>query len=443
MSQRYLPVNQNTLPIAALLLGAAFLFVAGGINSLILPVRGTSEGMSTFWLGLLGTGWAVGYVAGCLRVPHLVARVGHIRAFGVMSAIASLAILGSVLLVYAPIWVLFRAFAGFAFAGAAMIVESWLAERSDASSRGRVFGLYSMIMLGASTVGQLSLSLGPVDGAMFFVIAAMFYSLSLIPTAISSSHAPQPLLQVRFDVRGLWKNSPLAVVGVFLIGISNAGFGTLGPVYASELELPLSTITLFVSMPVLAGALAQIPIGWLSDRVDRRVALAVVAITAMLTDLAFVFMPPQSPTLVVGMAAVFGATVYTMYPILVAHANDHGTPGAALMISSALLMVFGIGSMAGPALAGLLMNTAGPRGLFLSTLCAHALLVGYIAWRMTRRSAVVAADKEPFHALAITGGATPQTTAYRVADDAALAEEGVGPVDKEPEISGRGADDRS
>ncbi|MGB6119945.1 MAG: MFS transporter, partial [Mesorhizobium sp.] len=73
-------------PIVALLRGTAFLLAASGLHSLLLPLRGQAEGFSTTALGLLGTAWAAGFVAGCYFAPRLVRRVGHVRAFGAFAA---------------------------------------------------------------------------------------------------------------------------------------------------------------------------------------------------------------------------------------------------------------------------------------------------------------------------------------------------------------------
>ena len=419
-------MTRSLLPVAALLLGAAFLFLAGGVSGLLLPLRGAHEGMGALSLGLLGTGWAVGYVLGCLRVPRLVARVGHVRAFGVVSALASLSLLASSLFVHAWAWIALRAVTGFAFAGAAMIVESWLVERSDPAQRGRVFGTYTMVILAASTLGQLSLVLGDVTGTVFFVAAAMLCTLALIPTAVSSSASPSPLLDARLDLRGMWASSPLAMVGAVLIGLSNGTFGTLAAVYADRLSLSVGAVTLFVALPVLAGAAAQVPVGRLSDRLDRRRVLAGVAILALGADLAFLLLQPSSAAAAIGLSMLFGAAIYSMYPVLVAHANDHAPPGASIRTSGTLLMLFGLGSIAGPALTGGLMSAIGPRGLFAVTLAAHASLLGYTLWRTVRRAPVALEDKEPFHRQAPLS--TPQTLPFGHADDAALVEEGVDPV---------------
>ena len=284
---------RQILPISALLLGSFFLLFAGGINGLILPVRGTYEGFSAFSLGLLGTGWAVGYVSGCLFTARLVGRVGHIRAFSVMSSFAGIAVLAELLLLSPETWIVLRGFQGFCFAGAAMIVESWLGERATPATRGRVFGIYTMVNLTASTGGQMILTLGEVAGYQFFVLAAMFYMLALVPTAMTSSTTPRPLVSVQIDLRALWRNSPVAVFAVFMVGVSNAAFGVMAAVYAARIGMPVPSIALFTSIPVLAGALAQIPVGILSDRIDRRKVLIGTAAVALCGDAAFLILRPE------------------------------------------------------------------------------------------------------------------------------------------------------
>ena len=416
----------SLLPVAALLFGAASLFLAGGASGLLLPLRGAHEGMGALALGLLGTGWAIGYVVGCLHVPRLVARVGHVRAFGAMSALASLSLLASALFVHAWAWIALRAVTGFAFAGATMIVESWLVERSDPTRRGQVFGAYTTVILFASTAGQLSLAVGDATGPTLFIAAAMLCTLALIPTAVSSSASPRPLLDTRLDVMGMWRNSPLAMVGAVLIGLANGTFGALAAVYADRLSLSVGAITLFVALPVLAGAVVQVPVGRLSDRLDRRHVLAGIVCVALAVDAAFVLAGPTSAVGAIALATLFGTAIYSMYPVLVAHANDHAPPEASVRTSGTLLLLFGLGSIAGPTLTGALMSAIGPRGLFAVMFLAHTCLLGYTLWRTVRRAPVADAHKEAFRRQAPL--TTPQTLPFGHADDAALAVQGIDPA---------------
>ena len=401
----------NLLPLTALLIGSAFLLFAGGVNSLILPVRGEAEGFTAISLGLLGTGWAIGYVAGCLRTPALVTRVGHVRAFGAMCALAAIAVLISLVLITPWVWIPVRALSGFCFAGAAMIVESWLNERTDANSRGRVFGIYTMVNLAATTAGQMVLMLGDSNGYFFFVLAAMVYCLALLPTAISATSTPTPLTSVSLNLRGLWENSPIAVFAILMVGVSNAAFGTLAAVYASRIGLELEYIALFASIPIIAGAAAQIPVGIASDKFDRRVVLIGICLFALIADALFLFGGFTSPWAVMMVAALFGTSVFAMYPVIVAHASDHAAPGTFIQVSGGLLLVFGIGSIFGPTFAGFTMTAYGTPSLFAVTGAAHSLLLVFALLRLKYAPAVAAEDKGSFQAQPIGLALTPETAA--------------------------------
>ncbi len=402
---------RSLLSLTALLLGSAFLLFAGGVNALILPVRGEAEGFTAASLGLLGTGWAIGYVAGCLRTPALVARVGHIRAFGAMCAIASIAALLSLVLITPWVWIPVRALSGFCFAGAAMIVESWLNERAEAASRGRIFGIYTMVNLAATTAGQMVLTLGDANGYFFFVLAAMVYCLALLPTAISATTTPRPLTKVSLNLRGLWKNSPIAFFAVLMIGISNASFGTLAAVFAARIGLTLNEIALFASIPILAGAASQIPVGFASDKFDRRKVLIGITVFALIADALLLFTGVTQPFVVLAFSALFGATVFAMYPVIVAHANDHAEPGSFIQVSGGLLLVFGVGSIVGPTIAGFAMTSFGPASLFGITGVAHILLILFAVLRLKTAPPVTAENKVAFQAQPLARASTPETAA--------------------------------
>lgn len=416
---------RHLLPLAALLMGSGFLFFAGGMNALLLPVRGGQEGFSTLSLGLLGTGWAFGFVTGCLVVSKLVARVGHIRSYSVMAALASLAVLTSLLLLTPYAWVPLRALSGFCFAGAAMIVESWLNEQVDSDSRGKVFGVYQMVNLTSTTAGQLLLTLGDTRGYLFFVVAAMGYSLALIPTAVSSSRAPKPLVATKLNLKELWVNSPVAVVSVVLLGASNSAFGTLAAVYAAQVGLPISLVALFVAMPVLASAVIQVPVGAISDRVDRRYVMIGMALLAILADILFITYVDPSPELLIGFALMFGMAIFTLFPLAVAHANDHASPDSFVRTSGGLLLLFGLGSIIGPLAAGAAMGQFGPSGLFMVTLVTHAGVLLYTIYRISRRAGVAPDEKTHFAPTPTARNTTPQTSALRAGDDVYFIEDEV------------------
>lgn len=378
------------------MIGYACLMLAGGMNSLIIPIRGGSEGFSTLSLGLLGTSWAVGFIIGAFYVPAMVLRVGHVRVFSVMASLATLAVIISLIVVHPIVWIPMRAAAGFCFAGTAMIVESWVNERTNRKTRGKVFGVYTMVNLSATTAGQMLLVTGDTSGPIFFLIAAVFYTIAIIPPALSERTKPKPLQRASFDVPALWKNSPSAVVAITLIGISNSAFGSLGAVFAQRLNLDIATIATFMSVSILAGALIQIPVGYISDRFNRRVILVILTVAAATIDIFFLRITEPSTTAMLVAGAIFGGAIYSLPPVVMAHANDHADKNNYLQTSGGMLLLFGCGSIVGPLIAGLMMIFSGTKGLFVITLWSHLTLIIYVIWRLIQRRDVAREDKSKF-----------------------------------------------
>lgn len=428
----------SILPLSALLLGSGFLLFAGGVNGLILPVRGELEGFTASSLGLLGTGWAIGYVLGCMRMPSLVARVGHIRAFSTSCALAAIAVLLSLTFMTPWIWIPLRAVSGFCFAGAAMIVESWLNERSEASARGRIFGIYTMVNLVGTTAGHMVLSFGDARGYFFFVLAAMVYCLALLPTAMTATTTPTPLTNVSLDLPGLWRNSPIAVFTALMIGVSNGSFGTLAPVYAARLGLSVSDVALFVSIPILAAAALQFPVGFLSDKFDRRGVLLGICCLALIADAAFLFGGLSERWFLFTSSGLFGAAVFSMYPVIVAHANDHAPTGTFIQVSGGLLLVYGLGAIVGPMIAGFAMTAYGGASLFVITAIAHILIFAYTLVRIVRSPAVIHDDKGTYRIAPPARMTTPETAAFAATDDELQADRADEPstLDCKPEKKG-------
>src|SRR5262249_30034674 len=267
-------------PILSLLRGTAFLLAASGLHGLLLPLRGQAEGFSTTSLGLLGTAWAGGFVAGCFFAPRLVRNVGHVRAFGAFAASGGIIALLSGLVFNEYVWIMLRAFTGFSMAGCFMVIESWLNEKATNKNRGTVFGLYMMVTYASIMAGQLIVAAGDVKQASLFMVAGIFFCCSLIPTAVSSQATTRPLEGRSLDLKGLYANSPVSLVGCFLIGIANGAWGTLGAVYGARIGISTPEIALMMSIVVVAGAVMQLPAGRISDLTDRRYVLAAAAVGA-------------------------------------------------------------------------------------------------------------------------------------------------------------------
>ncbi|MEO7223536.1 MAG: MFS transporter [Devosia sp.] len=364
----------SVVKIYALFLGSAFLMFAGGLQGLLLSVRGAEEGFSLLALGLIGTGWSVGFIAGSVTVPILVQRVGHIRAFSIMAAIGTITILCNLLLVNDVSWIALRAFSGFCFAGAAMIVESWLNEVAENKSRGTIFSIYTTINMTASTLGQLAMSVTGVSSSIPFIVGAIAFICAILPSAMTSTPQPRPLASAKLDVWLLYKTSPLAVIAAFSVGMANGSFGTLAPVYGYGQGLDASGIAYLFAVTAVLGALAQVPAGRISDRIDRRWVMVVLGSIAALVGFLTLLFNPQGGWFMYVLFGLYGFSAYPIYAIAVAHANDFAKPGEFGRVAGGMLLVLGTGLAIGPAIAALVMNLYAPVGLFIVTATFHGAL---------------------------------------------------------------------
>ncbi len=395
-------------PIFSLLRGTAFLLAASGLHNLLLPLRGQAEGFSTLALGFLGTAWAGGFVAGCIFAPRLVRRVGHVRAFSAFAATAAIIVLFTGLVINEFAWIASRAGTGFVMAGAFMVIESWLNEKSSNENRGTVFGLYMMVTYASIMAGQMVVAGFEILDSSLFMMSAILFCFSLLPTTISTAVTPRPLQEVSLDLRGLFANSPVAFVGCILIGVANGAWGTLGAVYGARIGVSTAEIALMMSLVVIAGAAVQMPMGRLSDRMDRRFVLAGSSFLAALIGVILFAAEPRSGILVIVLTASYGAMAYILYSLAVAHANDHANPDNFVKISGGLLLLYGFGTMVGPLLGSFLMSRLRPESLFLATALPHLALAAYTMLRIKQRAPVPLEDKDAFNALPAERAVTPQ-----------------------------------
>lgn len=398
----------SAFKIYALFLGSAMLMFGGGLQGLLLSVRGAEEGFSLVALGLIGTGWSVGFVAGSIIVPMMVRRVGHIRSYSVMAAIGTITILLNLLWIQDIGWITLRALSGFCFAGAAMIVESWLNEVADNRSRGTVFSVYTTINMAASTIGQLAMSVTGVSSYVPFVIGAIAFICALLPTALTSTPQPRPLVSAKLDIGLLYRTSPLAVIASFACGMANGTFGTMAPVYGVRQGLDAAGIGLLFAVTALVAAVAQIPFGRLSDTMDRRLVIVLLSAIAAVVGLLALLLNPSGWMMFV-VFGIYGFSAFPIYAIAVAHANDFARDGDFARIAGGMLLIFGVGLASGPIIASFVMEALRPVDLFIVTATFHGALAVTAFLRMKIRPVRDDTGRVRFRAMSVEKGITPES----------------------------------
>jgi len=396
-------VAQAIRTIFALLLAAGVLICGNGLQNTLISVRADIEGFPLLLIGLLTSAYFVGFIAGCYRTPALVSAVGHIRTFTALASLASASALAHVIVVEPAVWIALRCVTGFAMAGLYMIIESWINEKSTNANRGQVLSVYRIVDLAGTTVGNGLLALADPASFVLFAVISILVSLSLVPVALTTAIAPQPIATARLDVGKLFAVSPLAAVGSLSVGLANGAFWSVGPVWVQRIGFDVAAVAGFVSAVVIGGALVQWPFGWASDRTDRRYVIILVAAGCVAAAGFLALRPPAGEAALIAGAVAFGVAAMPLFGLCIAHANDRAKPDEYLETNGGLLLMYGAGAVVGPLTATGLMTAYGPAALFLFIAGVYAVLALFGVLRTGVRRGARAADKE-------TWSPVPRTT---------------------------------
>jgi len=382
--------------VASLLLGVSILLTGQGLQGILLPVRAGIEEFSTIAIGVMGAAYFLGFTLGCVKGGELVKRVGHVRVFAAITALASAAPLLHGLLLEPWVWTLLRAITGFCFAVLYVVIESWLNERATNENRGTIFATYVMITLTMLAAGQLMALLYDPKDMQLFAIASVLVSLAAMPVVLSRSPSPAIPSHVKVSIRRLIGISPAGAIGCLASGLANGPFWALAPLFASGISGGVSLASWFMTAAVIGGAVAQWPVGHLSDKLGRRKVMAVMGFFGAALGL-FLFVSGMTSFFgLIVFSAAWGFVAFPIYSIAVANANDNADPEDYVMVSSGLLLMYGAGAIAGPFLASTLMTLAGVSALYAYTGTIHLLLMLYVVLRIFRRASLPEEHHIPF-----------------------------------------------
>lgn len=375
-------------PLIPLLIAAGILLAGNGLQGTLIALRGSEAGFSTSIIGIIGAGYFLGFMLGCMMISRMLHSVGHIRVFCAMAAIAASGTLLLVIWIDPLAWFLLRFLMGFCFACLFATVESWINSGVSNQVRGKVLSIYRLVDLACVTGSQYLIPLFGTEGFVIFALMTMMIAMSLVPISLADRSNPKPPQIVKFSAREIWRISPLACVGCVAIGLTGAAFRVIGPVYAQDIGMSVTSIATFMSAGIVGGAVLQYPLGILSDRYDRRWVLIVATLGAALSGLFLTWVAGTNHALNNAGIFMFGAFALPLYSLSAAHANDHASKDEFVIVASGLMFFWSIGAIIGPTLASVLMEHYGPSILFTFTSFIHLVLIAVTLIRMRARGTV-------------------------------------------------------
>lgn len=368
----------------ALLLGVLLLLIGNGLQGTLLGIRGGLEGYDAATMSLVMTGYYVGFLVGSRRATVLIARVGHVRVFAGLGSLISAAFILYAEVPHAWAWVLLRILVGYSFAGVYVVAESWLNNAATNETRGQALSLYMIVQMAGIISAQGLLNLADPGGYTLFVVMSVLVSVAFLPILLTAGTAPPFQTTKPMSLRQLFHISPLGCIGTFLLGGVFAAIFGMASVFGTQAGMSVAEITIFVAAIYFGGLVFQYPIGWVSDRMDRRVLImGLTAVGAAATAIGGFFTDSYAVTVVLGL--LIGGVANPLYSLIIAYTNDFLQPSDMAAASGGLLFINGLGSMAGPVIIGAAMTRFGSGAFFVYVAVLYALIAIYALYRMSKR----------------------------------------------------------
>lgn len=373
------------ITFAALFLSVVLLQLGSGGVAPLDAISGKQLNFTTSQIGILGSAHFVGFFIGCWWAPRLMGEVGHSRAFAAFVAAGTIGILAHMLIIDAYAWAVMRVASGICIAGCYTIIEAWLQSKVTNETRGRAMGTYRVVDIMGSLGAQLMIGVLEPASYVSYNLLALLCCAALFPLTLTKAEAPETPETPRLRPGLAWHHSPLAAVGVVISGITGAAFRMVGPIYGIEVGLRPDQIALFLAAFVLGGAFAQVPVGWLADKYDRRTVLIGLSVAGIIAC-AVTIMLAQSGTVAVFMSAgLFGFATLPIYSVSTAHAHDFATSSERVELSAALMFLYAVGAIASPFVASLVIDQFGASAMFMMIALAHVFLIFFGIARMSAR----------------------------------------------------------
>ncbi|TVR99486.1 MAG: MFS transporter [Rhodospirillales bacterium] len=383
--------------IGTLILATSIIQLANGFFTTFVSLRVAMEAFDATLAGAVLSSYFAGFTLGAVRSDRIIMRTGHIRAYAAFAGMVAAATALMPLLIDPTAWIVLRAIVGFGCAGIFVTTESWLNAKAPAALRGRVFAIYMVGTFVALAVGQLLIGQVDIATAAPFNAIVTLFALGLVLVSVTRAEAPQLAPAGAPPYVDLVRAAPIAVVGVVLTGVITGTFYALVPAWMQGANIVPERIALIMFAAVLGGLLFQVPIGKLSDHLDRRRVLAGLGVGLAVAAVAVLF-APREVTVVVPIAVVLGGFMSTLYPVCVAHAHDRMPADRVVAVSGALILMSGIGSVLGPLIGTQLMAVLDISGV-LYLIAGAALLLAATAAAASRAREAAPLQERTFEVL--------------------------------------------
>jgi MFS family permease len=363
--------------ITTLIIATSLVQLANGFFGTFISLRVAMEDFGSTMAGLVLSGYFAGFTLAALQCGRIIERIGHIRGYAAFAGLVAAATAAMALMAGPLVWLVLRAIIGFGCSGLFITTESWLNAKAQPAERGRIFSIYMVGTFVALAVGQLLIGRAKIETTGPFSAIVALFAVALVMVSTTRAEPPRANAAETLPYGQLARAAPVAVAGCALSGLISGAFYALVPAWMQDAGIARPTIALFMLVAVLGGLAFQVPVGWLSDRFDRRLVLAALGFGFAGLAVSLVHLPRSLPV-VLPPAALLGGFMSTLYPVCVSHAHDRMPADRVVAVSGRLILLSGLGSVVGPLIGAGLMAHFAIDGVFYF-MAAAALFLSFLA----------------------------------------------------------------
>jgi MFS family permease len=392
-----LPAKPSPLvSITSIVLSMTMMALGSGLMFAYIPFALAQNGYPAWIAGSAVTAIAAGGIIGCLIAGPIIRRVGHARAFACCAALVVLSASIIALNIDPENWLFARFLYGLASNGNFIVTQSWLNHSSDNSWRGKAISVFYMAYVVGVGTGAFIFGFLPDNGASAPVLAIMFAAAGILPIGLTRLATPPPPERVDIDLKKTWKISPVGLIGIAASGGLSMLVQGFTPIYAAANNLGQRDIALLMFLMQLGMLAIQLPLGAISDRIDRRYVLVTTCLLACVLATGAAIIPFNGLLLTVLIFAAWSGATETIYSVSNAHANDRANPNDYVPLASTMLVAWSVAAFIFPAIVTAITPIVGSKAFMYAAIPIALVTAGFAAIRMTRRDAVPDEETENF-----------------------------------------------
>jgi MFS family permease len=378
----------STIAIASIIVSMALVAIGNGLLFAYIPVKLGIEGFAPTWAGSILTGLSAGGLLGCLLTGPLVRRVGHARSYLLFTGLIVLANAMVALVVDGPVWILSRALYGFAISGLFIVAQSWLNDVVDNRIRGRVMAIFYVAYVVGLGTGAFLLGLADIATPQAPILGIVFTALSIMPVGMTRLAQPPAPEGGSVAWRKAWRISPVGMAGMLAVGGLSMMIAGFAPIHATAKGYSQGQVATLMSAMPLGTLMFQFPLGWISDRTDRRYVMIAAAVLVAVMGVVAIRFDGAALLVIIAIYVIWSGASDSIYSLSSAHGSDRARKDELVTLSSTMLFAWSVAGFIAPGLGTVLTALYGTQSFIYVAIAIAASFSAFVFWRVLKASPV-------------------------------------------------------